>query len=113
MFASSVTPSLEILRDLSTTPYQDDEVWVEFQVQMAGEKAITRVSDRMALSGTPANQSSGMGLSGWTNEDGNAWSGQLSVSTLTLEPGSVIRARVCVGIAGLTVWVDPTLRGLS
>jgi hypothetical protein len=121
---SAITPSLEILRDGSSTAYKDDEVWGEFSYQgTSGYPISTIVSDRMALAGSAASQTTGaLNASGWTGENATAWFGKLNpTSTITPaeNPASSgqsmghLRARVCVGVASSTVYVDPTLRGTS
>ncbi len=110
---SAITPSLEILRDGSTTAYQDDEVWGEFSYQgTTGSTKATLVNDRMALLGTPANQATGaLGAAGWTGEGGSAWFGKINpASTITPAEIGHLRARVVVGEQSITVYVDPTIR---
>jgi hypothetical protein len=109
---SAITPYLEILRDGSTTAYQDDEVWAEFSYQgTTGFPLGVFVNDRMTLLGTPANQAAGVGTSGWTGEAGSAWSGKLATNA-TITPAEIgnLSARVCVGEPSTTVYVDPQIR---
>jgi hypothetical protein len=109
---SAITPYLEILRDGSTTAYQDDEVWAEFSYQgTTGFPLGVFVNDRMTLLGTPANQAAGVGLAGWTGEAGSAWSGKLATNA-TITPAEIgnLSARVCVGEPSITVYVDPQIR---
>lgn len=111
---SAITPSLEILRDGSTTPYQDDEVWSEFSYQgTSGSPLGITVSDRKGLLASAADQAAGVGTSGWTGDTG-AWSGKLS-PTASITPAEIghLRARVCVGEPSITVYVCPTIRGRS
>lgn len=109
---SAITPRLEILRDDSATAFDDDEVWGEFSYQgTTGYPLSTIVNDRMALAGTPAAQSSGMGTGSWTGEGGTAWSGKINPgSTITPAEIGELKARVCVGLASATVYVDPQIR---
>jgi len=110
---SAITPKLEILRDGSATAYDNDEVWAEFSYQgTSGSTKATIVDDRMALAGTPAAQTTGdLGAGGWTGEGGTAWFGKLhTASTITPAEIGMLRARVCVGVASSTVYVDPYIR---
>jgi hypothetical protein len=110
---SAITPSIEILRDGSTTAYQDDEVWGEFSYKgTAGSTQASFVNDRMTLLGTPANQAAGVGTSGWTGENASAWSGKLApASSFTPAEIGHLMARVVVGEPSITVYVDPAIRG--
>jgi len=110
---SAITPYLEILRDGSTTAFQDDEVWGEFSYQgTSGSTQSTIVSDRMTLLGTPANQTaSSKTVSDWTGESASAWTGQLApLAAITPAEVGYLRARVCVGEPSTTVYVDPQIR---
>lgn len=109
---SAMTPSIEILRNGSTTAYQDDEVWGEWAYKgTTGSTQTTLVNDRKALLAAAANQAAGVGTSGWTGEGGSAWSGRLSpASTITPAEIGHIRGRVCVGEPSITVYVDPQTR---
>lgn len=109
---SAITPRLEILRDGSTTPFDNDEVWAEFMAKVtAGTSLATLYQDRMAIGGTPAAQAAGAGLGAWTGESGTAWSGKIdSGSALTPAEAGDISAVVCVGLPSATVYVDPFIR---
>ncbi len=109
---TSITPRFEILRDGSTTAFQDDEVWGEFFVKTtSGSTQSTPSSDRMALLGTPANQATGAGTGSWTGEAASAWSGKVdSGSAVTPAESGHIRGRVVVGEPSITVYVDPQIR---
>lgn len=109
---SAITPYLEILRDGSTTAYDNDEVWAEFMAKVTtGSTLASFYSDRMALGGTPAAQANGVGLGSWTGESGTAWSGKID-SGGALTPAEVgdLSAQVCVGLPSATVYVDPSIR---
>lgn len=111
---SAITPYLEILRDGSTTAYQNDEVWGEFSYQgTSGSPLGITVDDRRGLLASAADQDAGVGTSGWTGDTGG-WSGKLS-PTVSITPAEIghLRARVCVGEPSVTVFVDPTIRGRS
>jgi hypothetical protein len=66
----------------------------------------------MALSGTPAAQTTGaLGAGDWTGENATSWFGKLhTTSTITPAEIGMLRARVCVGLASATVYVDPYIR---
>lgn len=105
----AITPYLEILRDGSTTAYQDDEVWGEFSYQGTTGFALgTIVNDRMTLLGTPANQAAGGAT--WTGGT-TPWSGKLAPGS-AITPAEIgnLSARVCVGEPSITVCVDPQIR---
>ena len=111
---SAITPYLECLRDNSSgAVYTDDQVWSEWSYQgTSGYTLSTIVSDRMALAGTPADQTaSGKTASDWTGETGTPGLFKLQ-PTSTITPAEIghLRARVCVGGA-YTVYVDPQIRG--
>lgn len=110
--AGAQTPSIEILRDGSTTPYQDDEVWGEFVYKgTTGSTRSTFVNDRKGLIASAADQAAGVGTTGWTGEGGSAWSGKLQPSgTITTAEIGSLRGRVLVGEPSITVYVDPQVR---
>lgn len=107
---SAVTPSIEILRNGSTTAYQDDEVWGEWSYKgTTGSTKTTLINDRKALEASAANQGAGVGTSGWTGDTG-AWSGKLVGASITPAEIGHIRGRVYVGEPSITVYVDPQTR---
>lgn len=109
---AAITPYLEILRDGSTTAYQDNQVWAEFALKTTTGSTLYEIfGDRMALLGSAANQDTGVGVSGWTGDAASAWSGKL-VATASKTPQALgtLAARVCVGEPSITVYVDPTIR---
>ena len=109
---SAITPRLEILRDGSATAYTDAEVWGEFMAKVtAGSSRGTLYDDEAALSAAGTAQDTGAGLGSWTGENATAWSGKVdSGSSLTPAEVGDISARVCVGVASATVYVDPFIR---
>lgn len=113
---SAITPYLECVRSGSSTAYNNDELWSEWSYQgTSGYPISTIVSDRMDLAGTPAAQTSSSKTgSDWTGENATSWFGKLS-PTASITPQEIghLRARVCVGVASSTVYVDPTIRGTS
>lgn len=109
---SAITPYLEILRNDSTTAFNNDEVWGEFSVQAtSGSVLPVFKNDRKALEASAASQANGAGLASWTGESGIAWSGKLDSGT-SATPAEIgmLRARVCVGVTSTTVYVDPFIR---
>ncbi len=109
---ASITPWLEILRDGSSTAYQDDEVWSEWAAKVTSGTVIgTSYSDGMPLLGTPANQDAGAGTGSWTGENATAWSGMCD-SGAAFTPAEVgeLLARIVAGEPSITVYVDPQIR---
>lgn len=115
---ASITPYIEILRDLSATAYKDDEVWAEFVAKTTANVTLgTLYADRCTLAtkltGSPANQAAGAGTGSWTGENATAWSGKCdSGAAFTPTEVGYISGRICVGAPSITVYVDPTLRGI-
>jgi hypothetical protein len=108
---TSITPYVEILRDGSTTAYQDDEVWLDVMAKTtSGSTQATQTTDRMTLLGTPANHAAGAGLGSWTGESGTAWSGKLVSPSITPAEVGHIQARIVVGEPSITVYADPQIR---
>ncbi len=111
---SAITPYLEILRDGSTTAYNNDEVWGEFAAKVTtGSTRATFYNDRRGLVAAAAAQANGAGLGSWTGESGTAWSGKVdSGSSLTPAESGDLCARVCVGLASIAgaLYVDPQVR---
>lgn len=111
---SAIIPYLECLRDNSSgAVFQNDEVWGEFSYQgTSGYTLGTVVNDRMALLGSPADQTaSSKGASDWTGETGTAGYFKLN-PTATITPAEIgnLSARVCVGEPSISVYVDPQIR---
>lgn len=109
---SAVTPYLEILRDGSATAYQDDQVWLELTAKTtSGFPLATVYADKRAFTASAADQAAGAGLGSWTGEAGTAWSGKID-SGASLTPAEVgdFTARIAVGAASATVYVDPQIR---
>lgn len=112
---SEITPYFEILRDGSTTAYQNDEIWAEFtaKITSGSTKASAIYRDRKDIdTGTAAaDQTAGAGTGSWTGEAGSAWSGKIdSGSAITPAEKGYIRGRICVGEPSITVYVDPQIR---
>jgi hypothetical protein len=110
--STSITPYLEGLRDGSATVIQDDEVWAEFSRQgTSGFPLAVFSNDRMALLGTPANQTSTLGAGDWSGEGGTYSTFKLAApSAFTPAEIGPLKARVIVGEPGLTINVDPQVR---
>jgi hypothetical protein len=116
--ATSITPYFEIVRDGSTTPYTNSEVWAAIMAKTTGGSPLAvAYDDAQTLSarvaGTVAsNQAAGAGLGSWTGESGTAWSGKID-SGVAFTPAEVghIRGRITVGKASVTdLYVDPQVR---
>lgn len=111
---SAITPYLEVLRDGSTTAYQDDEIWAEFAAKVTPSSTkASFYNDRKNIDTdvSAANQAAGAGTGSWTGEAGSAWSGKIdSGSSFTPAVVGAISAVVYVGEPSITVYVDPQIR---
>lgn len=113
---ATITPYLEILRNGSTTPYTNAQVWGEFSVKdNSGFTNSDTFDDRQPLAAWAAgtagtSQPTGAGTGAWTGGT-TPWSGKVDsgVAVTPAEPGH-IRARVMVGAPSITVYVDPQIR---
>lgn len=108
---SSISPSIEVVRDGSAVAYDNDELWCEIGYQgTSGQPLGLFSNDEMVLNGTPAAQATGsLGSSDWTGEGGTAWFGKLNTTVVPAEIG-MLRARVCFALPSSTVYVDPYIR---
>lgn len=108
-----ITPYLEILRP-TTTPYQNNQVWAEFSAQKnTSSTQAGYVNGRMTLLGSAANvPASGKATTDWTAPNvPDRWIGKLApTQSITPVELGYLRARVCVGLAGETLFVDPQIR---
>jgi hypothetical protein len=114
---SAITPYLECLRSGSTTAYKESELWSEWLVKAtSGSTRATLYSNELGpLATTGNNESSSKGASDWTGEHASDnWYGKLQPNAaVTPAEAGHIRARVCLGVASSTVYVDPQIRGLA
>lgn len=109
---TAIAPEIEILRNGTTTPYTDTEVWGEWLLKTVGGSPLaTLYSDFGGHLSAGADQDSGVGLSGWTGESGSAWSGKLVCPSVTPAEIGHISARVVV-TGNFSVYVDPRIRGI-
>lgn len=109
---AAIAPEIEILRNGTTTPYTDTEVWGEWSLKTVGGSPLaTLYSDFGGHLSAGADQDSGVGLSGWTGESGSAWSGKLVCPSVTPAEIGHISARVVV-TGDFIVYVDPQIRGI-
>lgn len=111
---SALTPSVEILRDGSTTAYKDTEVWAEFSAKIAGGSPLAAIvaSDFGGHLSAGANQASGAGTGNWTGAAGSAWSGKLAPAA-AITPAAIGHVQARVAVAGnFVVYADPQVRGL-
>lgn len=108
---AAITPRLEILRDGSATAYTDAEVWGEFMAKVTTTSTqATLFSDAALLNAAGTAQATGVGLGSWTGESGTAWSGKVdSGASLTPAESGDLSARVLVGLASATVYVNPQI----
>lgn len=106
---SSMTPRLEILRDGSSTAFDNDEVWAESLVKdNSGFTLASFFTDFCLPNATPAAQANGAGLGSWTGESGTAWSGKIDTgAAVTPDENGSLTMRVCVGLASTTLYVNP------
>ena len=110
---ASITPYLDILRDDSTTAYNDTEVWAEFAAKTAGASPINTIySDAGALLSAGTNQaSSSLGAGDWTGESGTNWYGKCdSGAAFTPAENGEILGRICVAVASTTLRIDPEIK---
>lgn len=111
---SAITPEIEILRDGSTTAYTNAEVWGDFSFQSnTGSPLSTIKSSRSEPLASGTSLTDGIGSGSWTNPPGTNKSSKIVAPSATTpaETGH-LRARVCVGVASQTLYVDPTIRGI-
>jgi hypothetical protein len=110
---SAITPRLEVMRDGSTTAYNDDEVWAEFTAKAtSGSVVSTLYSDRRSMVAAAAAQdNSALGASDWAGET-TPWYGKLVSPSMTPAEIGDITARVCVAGAN-TLYVNPKILSLS
>lgn len=110
---SAITPYVEIARDVSSTPYQDEEVWMDVAAKVtSGSTNSTIYSSRMALMGSPVDIPAGAGTGSWSPGGGSPdWSGKLELaSSITPAEAGHISARIVVGEPLITVYADPQIR---
>lgn len=116
---SAITLSLEGLISSSSdtdsgTQLQDDEVWGEFSVQNnTGSTLASISSDRMALLGTAADQTSAKGAGDWTGEQTYFSTFKCASASVTPAVIGELRARLCVGFDTSTrgsIYLDPQIR---
>jgi hypothetical protein len=114
---SAITPYLEILRNDSSTPLKNDEIWTEWSYQgnVGSTQATIDNTDRMLPLGTAVDQTtSSLGSLDWAGRSGTNWFGKLSpASSFAAKEIGYVRARICVGKPSVTVYVDPMIRGLT
>lgn len=106
---SAITPRFEVLREGSTTPYNDDELWAEWTAKIdSGFTLASYFSDRMPMLATPAAQATGAGTGAWTGASGTAWSGKCdSGSAITVAEAGDICGQVCFARPNSVVRVNP------
>lgn len=118
--STSVTLTIEILRDGSATAYTDDAVWSTFCAKVsAGSVLGTVYTTRQVLdaqiAGTAgADIATGTGLANWSGESGTAWSGVLSApSAFTPAEIGAMSVQVSVATPSVTdLYIDPELGGV-
>jgi hypothetical protein len=106
---SAVTVTVDFLRD-SATNLQDDEIWLEVEYLGTSGFPLSLFADDAAADvlATPADQATSAAT--WTTTGmSNPNEQKLSVTFTPQEKGLII-ARVCVGLASTTIYVDPELQ---
>lgn len=106
---SAVTVTVDFLRD-SATNLQDDEIWLEVEYLGTSGFPLSVFADDAAADvlATPADQATSAAT--WTTTGmSNPNEQKLSVTFTPQEKGLII-ARVCMGVASTTVYVDPVLQ---
>jgi hypothetical protein len=106
---SAITVTVDFLHD-SVTNLQDDEIWLEVEYLGTSGFPLALFADDAAADvvATPADQATSAAT--WTTTGmANPNEQKLSVTFTPQEKGLII-ARVCVGLASKTVYVDPVLQ---
>jgi len=106
---SAVTVTVDFLRD-SATNLQDDEIWLEVEYLGTSGFPLSLFADDAAADvlATPADQATSAAT--WTTTGmSNPNEQKLSVTFTPQEKGLII-ARVCIGLASTTIYVDPELQ---
>jgi hypothetical protein len=106
---SAITVTVDFLHD-SATNLQDDEIWLEVEyLGTSGFPLAVFADDAVAdVIATPADQTTSAAT--WTTTGmANPNEQKLSVTFTPQEKGLII-ARVCVGLASKTVYIDPVLQ---
>lgn len=106
---SSITVTVDILHD-SATNLKDNEIWLDVQyLSTSGRPLSARITDAKAdVLATAADQTTSSAT--WTTTGmSNPNKQKLSV-TFTPQEKGYIQARVCMGKASYTVYVDPELQ---
>lgn len=111
----SFTPYLECYRAGNASAYTDAEVWSEVSYQGNSNSTQSKIaSDRVTpLASATAQTASSKVVQDWTGSSAPAAFFKLGPSdAITALESGHIRARICVGLAGATVYVDPLIRGV-
>lgn len=112
--ASTVSPYLEALS--ATTGLNESELWSEWMYKATNDSSAGAIdrSDRGGITASTTDQgASALSETDWT-ETGTNYTYKLApAAALTAAEIGDLCARVCVGRASATVYVDPQIRGLS
>lgn len=109
---SAQTQTIEFVHD-SATAMHDRNIWAEFErVSDAGFPLGTLLSVRNALPFDGSSSNWAAGAATWTGTGGfsNENKQKLSSGSITPAEKSLLRARVFVGVASKTLYLDPNLR---
>jgi len=106
---SAITVTVDFLHD-SATNLQDDEIWLEVEyLGTSGFPLAVFVDDAVAdVVATPADQTTSAAT--WTTTGMSDPNEQKLSVTFTPQEKGLIIARICVGLASKTVYVDPVLQ---
>jgi hypothetical protein len=106
---SAITVTVDFLHD-SATNLQDDEIWLEVEyLGTSGFPLAVFVDDAAAdVIATPADQTTSAAT--WTTTGMSNPNEQKMSVTFTPQEKGLIIARVCVGLASKTVYIDPVLQ---
>lgn len=109
---TSITPRFEVLRNLSSSAWNDDQISAEFRI--TGTATAPRAviyTDAPARNVAGTAQATGAGNSEWTGASGSAWSGKLdSGAAVTHDGGGSLTGRVVVTTQVVSLRVDPYIR---
>lgn len=111
---SSITPYLEVLRNNGTAAaYTDAEVFARFKAKITSGSALApNYSDAASPEAAGAAQAAGIGTGSWTIASSNSpYSFKCGLaSSITPAEAGQCRAQLVVGVASVTLFLDPQIR---
>jgi hypothetical protein len=111
---TALTPRLELIRNDTSTAYNNAALWPEFGYKGTSSSTIATIYSGRTnmLDGASTWANSALGASDWVGESSTAWFGKLEpTTTLTVAEIGHLRARINV-TSGVTVYVDPQIRNI-